>query len=279
MTTENQTANFPQAGTIQQGAAQPQSATGIQAGANINGVIVDRVDPQTGRPFVHPAYFDQFPKNAKGQPILPAQLRPANWIKVPVLELKKYNRGGQPRVSFNQGAIHVSYSQLKAAGVHNPDSLVGKQIMVDFFQRGDVLLNGSITTDAGRIVNRFMVEPNPEVENKLEYELKKESLLGWAGLVSQQYGANTRGQGEGLSLNTNQGVIPATQIPQMIPANQSAGMSRAAADSNIDQRLQQGPQGTGQTAGNDAGAGNSAGGQGTTGGNTGGAAGAGQTQP
>lgn len=220
-----------------------QLANQIAIGSRIGDATVARLDPQ-GRPFVAQSFLDQFPKNGRGLPILPASTRPANWVKVFVSEVRKYNRAGQPRVSFNQGAIHVSYAQLKSAGVYNPDSLGGKHIMVDFFQRGDVLLNGSIVTDGGRIVNRFMVEPNSEVENKLEYELKKEALSTWGSLAGQQIGANVRGQGDGTQLSTNNGLQSANQIPPMQNPADTSGQTRQAAAGSVDQRMNAGELGT-----------------------------------
>ncbi len=242
MTTQEQTTGAGFSAGQNQG--QGNQTSSIQVGSTINGVTVDRiVNDASGnpRPFVSQAYLDQFPKNRQGQPILPSQTRLPNYQQIGVIDVRMYRDiRNNSRVALNNGAIHLSANQLKSANVFNPVTLKGKKILVDFFQRGDVLINGSIVTDPGRIVNRFSTEPDEILERELEKDLRKEQLTGWLGLASISYGANNRGTGEGTQMNTANGVTPTSQVPQM----QSPADARLGQGASQDQ--------TGGTQGGDA---------------------------
>jgi hypothetical protein len=188
--------------------------------------------------------------------------RQPNMQPVYVADVRRYvDQRGNPRVALNQGAIHLSQRQLTSAQVFVPESLQGKEILVDFFIPGDILLNGSIVTDGGRIVNRFAVQANMEAVNKLEYELMKESHFNWASKASTALGANNRPSGQGTSLQDTNGRVPAGAIPAMAELNQSTGGSANAFDGGANQGGQSAADGGGTgtpDAGQAAGGGNNA---------------------
>lgn len=72
---------------------------------------------------------------------------------------------GKPMYSFNGGSIHLSAKQLLSKGVDVPELLQGTIMMVEFFQVGEILLNGQPVTEEGkdRIVKNFAVELDREV--------------------------------------------------------------------------------------------------------------------
>lgn len=216
MTTEQQQIATPSTGAQSNAGQASQTAQSqFKAGDNIGGTIVHHVD-ERGRPFVDPAWLAQFPQGKNGARILPAQTRIPSMKPISVIDVRPYvDRRGLPRVAFNRGSIHISAAQLSSAGVINPLVLVGKHILVDFFKRGDVLLNGSIVTQDGVIVNQFALEVDTEVASKLEYELQKEKLTSWLGLATMAYGANNRGAGMGTQQNIDNGVTPVSQNPAM----------------------------------------------------------------
>lgn len=142
--------------------------------------------------------------------------RPVDFRPFTVIDVRRYkDERGNPRLAFNQGAIHISLKQMTSAGVHYPESMVGKTILVDFFKPGDILLNGSAVTDDGRIVNRFALEPDQEVSRSIEKELALSAHNSWASQAALAYGANNRGSGVGMSNQLNNGVTSANQILQM----------------------------------------------------------------
>lgn len=171
--------------------------------------------------------------------------RPPDYQALEVTDVREYRdqRTGSPRIAFNQGAVHISLAQLQSAGVHYPRILFGKTIMVDFFKPGDILLNGSVVTDDGRIVNRFVVEQDMQVARDIEKELAMDSFKGFRSLMSQRYGANTRGTGEGTQLQNRNGVQNANGgIPQMGSPTQrfAPGLSPSNIQQQDGGRMEQG---------------------------------------
>jgi hypothetical protein len=239
MTTENQGAAGTTGGNQATGQGN-QTAPTLNPQAAQAAQRMGQPQPTLGQPtFVAPG---QYPAN--WNPALnidtrnrgSQQSRPAAFKRIPVLEVRPYrDKNGRPRVAFNQGSVHISDAQLTSAGVNNPWSLVGREILVDFFRPGDILLNGSVVTRDGIIVNRFAVEPNHEVENRLEYELKKEQLTGWKSMASMAVGANQRPQGQGLGFLTDNG------IGRVADAGNQTDYSQTPAGSTIDQRFQGAP--------------------------------------
>lgn len=133
--------------------------------------------------------------------------RPPEFKPIEILEVRRYSdKGGNPRVSFNFGSLHLSYRQLMSAGVFYPESLIGKTISVDFFKRGDILLNGSEVRDNGIIVNRFAIEGNAEVANEIEKELRMSAHHAWASKLNTAFGANQRPSGIGTGNMLDNGV-------------------------------------------------------------------------
>lgn len=175
---------------------------------------------------------------AQGFPVNPGQApqtrgvqRPPDFLPVRVFEVRRYSdKNGRPRVSFNFGAIHISHKQLTSAGVHNPDILVGEEILVDFFKPGDRLLNGSIVTDPGRIVNRFAVHKNKAVEDQIEVQLKMEAHKNWLVKESAATGANQRPSGIGTGSMLDNGVS------RIAPPGIQTDFSQSPAGLPFDQR-------------------------------------------
>jgi len=249
MTTENQNLgnqNAPQQGQFGQfGPQQPQvgQAQGFNQGFN-------QPNQQFGNqqfPAQNQAYGNQggwpnqpgmagvgaqgFPVNAGAAPQTRGVQRPPDFLPVRVFEVRRYSdKNGRPRVSFNFGAIHISHKQLTSAGVHNPDILVGEEILVDFFKPGDRLLNGSIVTDPGRIVNRFAVHKNKEVEDALEIQLKMEAHKNWLVKESASTGANQRPSGIGTGSMLDNG------ISRIAPPGVQTDYSQSPAGLPFDQR-------------------------------------------
>ena len=197
----------------------PAIVQGAQFGQPSTTQIVDRQgNTRVAPPFNARVNIDSRFPNERNR-------RPANMQEVPVTDVRRYVsvRDGSPRVAFNRGAIHISLAQMESAGVHYPESLVGKTMMVDFFQPGDILINGSVVADGGRIVNQFLLEPDREVAREIEKEIAMKKHNSWASLVSNRLGANNRPTGSGTTVNTMNGVTSANSIPGMADANQRFG--------------------------------------------------------
>ena len=145
------------------------------------------------------------------------QARVPQMQEIDILEFKLYSRNGSPRVAFNFGAVHVGLGQLQADGIFDPNVLRGKKLFVDFFQKGDILVNGDVVTDDGRVVWRIASDPaaTAEASQRVQEKLQLDHLNTFRSMLGTRIGANNRGQGNGLLNNTQNGVVSANSIPAM----------------------------------------------------------------
>ncbi len=193
--------------------AGAQGTTGAQGQSGAPAKVAPPFDPRVN--------IDTRVANSQGN-------RAPDFRPTKVVDVRRYRdkRTGSPRVAFNQGSIHISMKQMNSAGVFYPETLVGKTIMLDFFKPGDILLNGSGVTDDGRIVNRFLLEPDMAVAREIEKTLALEAHSSWASSAGLTYGANTRGSGIGTGLSDSNGTQAAAAIPAQADLN--AGGQRSA---------------------------------------------------
>jgi len=84
-----------------------------------------------------------------------------------ILAIKSvFTKAGKPNVlvSTAEKDIWVPYGQWQSKGASdNFDGYVGGNIEVDFFAKGDILLNGQECTQDGIILRDFAVSMNPAV--------------------------------------------------------------------------------------------------------------------
>jgi hypothetical protein len=227
----------PAAGAV----GAPQAVTNAQTAepTQINGVpVVYRVQrnlrgQMVRRPFANitDAEFERL------QAI--QNTRAPQMIAIPIRDVRRFSDPqGNPRVAFNQGSIVLSHRQLKSAGVIVPETLKGKTIHVDFFRVGDVLLNRSVITDEGRIVNQFELPGNDAVFNQLEVEAQRAAMDNWSTGSFTAIGANSRNQGQGTQdMTRNDQVSGAINQPELnIPSGQKPLASQAVDDGTGNQQ-------------------------------------------
>lgn len=155
---------------------------------------------------------------------------------------------GKQMFSFNQGAFHLSYAQLESAGVLNPMLLQGTIMQVEFWQKGEILLNGQEVRDDNVIVKSFIPEIDREVEIAVALDMAKTRASGWAAraqtaasvrraqLVQQLNtpdldDASRKAIQDQLAAYQSQGGAPRTTAPQGDPAR--AGSSKTSAEKQV----------------------------------------------
>lgn len=113
---------------------------------------------------------------------------------------------GKQMFAFNQGSLFLSYAQLDAAGVENPLTLQNKIMKVEWYDVGEVLLNGTTVTDPKKIVKNFVPEYDAELERQVALDMKKEKLNSWRQVRLRGVGSNTGTiQNPGIAPNLNTG--------------------------------------------------------------------------
>lgn len=93
--------------------------------------------------------------------------------------LARPNSPSKPMIAINttdeNRGINISGAQLIAAGYRTPQLLQGKTIIVDFYKKGEILLNGAIVEDDGAIVKSFTIEQDLVMLREVEKELQLQS--------------------------------------------------------------------------------------------------------
>lgn len=107
--------------------------------------------------------------------------RAPNYTPVFVADVRDYQNkmSGKTMFAFNNGTLHLSYAQLNAAGVVNPNLLQGTTLMVDFYQVGEPLLNGTEVRDPNRIVRGFIAQKDMELEREVAKDAMKDRAAQW----------------------------------------------------------------------------------------------------
>ncbi len=79
-----------------------------------------------------------------------------------ITSINAYLKGEKPMVCLN-GSIHLSQKQLTGKGFAHPILLRGATIEVEFFKKGDILLNEAECTKDDIIVKEFEILPAQRV--------------------------------------------------------------------------------------------------------------------
>ena len=110
-----------------------------------------------------------------------AQTRAPQYKEIVIFEVRDYvsKTNGKTMFSFNNGAFHLSFAQLSAAGIEVPQLLQGTTMLVDFFQVGEALLNGTEVRDANRIVRQFVPQQDHDLLRDVAKDILKEKFSNW----------------------------------------------------------------------------------------------------
>jgi hypothetical protein len=123
--------------------------------------------------------------------------RAPNYQLISINEVRPYVRNGKTMFAFNQGAFHLSYRQLEAAGILMPELLQGTEMLIDFFQVGETLLNGSEVRDANRIIRGFIPEQDKTLLREVAVDLYKQRVQSWKSNLVQTTNNQTASRSTG----------------------------------------------------------------------------------
>lgn len=122
-----------------------------------------------------------------------------------VLDIVPYVRNGKQMFAFNQAALHLSAAQLAAKGILNPFTLQNKSLMVEFYKKGEILINGQAVTEDGRIIKNFAAELDMEVERTVAVDLRKQQVTSWRSQFIAGVGGGDNPSGSGQEGTMNSG--------------------------------------------------------------------------
>lgn len=124
---------------------------------------------------------------------------------IKIWEVRDYvsKKTNKQMFSFNAGQFHLSYLQLQNAGVPVPQLLQDTEMRVEFYEVGEVLLNGNTVTDPKKIVKNFTPEIDKDLYRQVALDKLKAKVSMWDSVTARTAGNTAGGLNPGIAPNAN----------------------------------------------------------------------------